>query len=95
MKVILSLAAILFAYVVRPTRAKCPPKWYVNGARDGVYECRSPYPYPDDCTKGSAGCVERVDPNEISYRGLIYCTNGMDTVQNGTSVWCARPKYSW
>lgn len=95
-RVALTVIAMLIAFITRPTRARCAFKgWYVNGARDGVYECRSPYPYPDDCTRGSAGCIERPDPNEMSYQGRVYCTNGMLTVQDGRSVWCARQKYSW
>lgn len=84
----LALPLLIVALVTGPRRAKCPPDFYVNGARDGVYQCRRAYSMPDDCTKMPRGCVERPDPRQVSYTGYIYCTNGMITVQDGSSVWC-------
>lgn len=88
---LITIGLFLSSIVTQPTMARCGEDFYVNGARDGIYECRRNYNLPDDCTKKSRGCVERPDPNQFSYRGRLYCTGGMITVQDGRKVWCARP----
>ncbi len=88
MKPLITLFLLTVAFVMRPSRGSCADPYYVNGATpNGVYQCRTKYPYPDDCTKG--GCVQR-EFDDSWYESRIYCTNGLVPVQDGHSVWCAR-----
>lgn len=42
---LISLVVLLVGAVTRPTSARCPPRWHLNGVRpDGGYACRQPYP---------------------------------------------------
>ena len=71
-----SLAMLFLAMATTPTRAVCPPGWYLNGVRSsGAYCCvRTPVGDPD--WDGTWQRPERSvqPPGELC--GRIYCTGG-------------------
>lgn len=77
---LVSLALQLAAHVARPTHARCPVGWRLDGvARDGTYACDRP----------ARGGWQGDDEALLSVRSLVYCTGGSEPINvNGVDVAC-------
>lgn len=77
------------AMVARPTRARCPAGWYVNGVQpSGSFECRPVLGKPENDLLDAVRRV--VIDDERRLGGRLYCTGGATPRQDGRSVWCQR-----
>lgn len=77
---LLSLALLICTAAIRPTSARCPPGWYVNGVRPtGIYECRR-VPGGDPLYDGAAGYPDRTVDSPGWYWARIYCTGGAQPI---------------
>lgn len=91
-QILLTIASsllLLLAQFTRPTTARTPEGWYVNGIRpDGRYEVRmAPILREKKC---SPSCVNPDEP-DLHYRSRIYCTGGSrPIVINHRRVGCSR-----
>lgn len=73
---IASIVVLCCAMVTRPSAARCPPAWHLNGVRpSGAFTCLR-VPGGDPALDGAFGTRDgAVDlPGEL--RGRIYCTGG-------------------
>lgn len=86
-----TIALLCISMVMRPTHARCPIGWYVNGVRpSGGFQClRAPTGDPD--YDGTWGHPDRTIDHPGDLRGRIYCTGGATPiVVDDRAVGCMR-----
>jgi hypothetical protein len=84
-----SVILMLVCLIVQPTRASCPPGWYVDGARpSGEYDCRR-VPTGDDERLPSGIVVDHTTQPPGVLDGRIFCPNGSPRVLNASTVACS------